>query len=116
MMKSLDQDLLTSRLKHIVADLFRLDLPEPDKISDHEPLIGGNLGLDHLDALELAMCIEEEFGVTLPSREESDRAFANIASLVAFIVQAHASASPVREHRRTPDQNMYPALPSPSLS
>lgn len=78
-------DPLRSRLKHLVADLFRLDLPNPDQIADDEVLIGGSLGLDSLDALELAMCVEEEFGITIASAGESGCAFANIASLAAFI-------------------------------
>src|SRR5438876_407204 len=80
---------LSSRLKHLIAALFRLDLAEPDNISDYEPLIGGRLGLDSLDALELAIRVEEEFGITIHTHEESHRAFASIASLTDFI---HARA------------------------
>lgn len=80
-----DQDPLPSHLKHLIAVQFRLDLPEPDKIPDHAPLIGGNLGLDSLDALELAICLEEQFGITIHSQAESVHAFASIASLTDFI-------------------------------
>jgi acyl carrier protein len=83
--RRLDQDPLPTQLKHLVADLFRLDIAVPAEISDSEPLLGSGLGLDSLDALELAMCIEEEFGVVIQSREESHRAFANIASLADYI-------------------------------
>lgn len=76
---------MRSRLKQLVADLFRLDLPDPDRIADDEALFGSNLGLDSLDALELAICVEEEFGITIASAAESGCAFASIASLAAFI-------------------------------
>jgi acyl carrier protein len=80
-----DPDPLPSRLKHLIAAQFRLDLSEPDKIPDHEPLIGGRLGLDSLDALELALSLEEQFGVSIHSQAESNHAFASIAALTAFI-------------------------------
>lgn len=80
-----DPDPLPSRLKHLIAEQFRLDLPEPDMIPDHAPLIGGSLGLDSLDALELAICVEEQFGITIQSQAESVHAFASIASLTHFV-------------------------------
>ena len=80
-----DQDPLPSRLKHLIAAQFRLGLTDPDNIPDHEPLIGGRLGLDSLDALELAMSLEDHFGITINSQAESIRAFASIATLTEFI-------------------------------
>ena len=88
------RDFLPSRLKHLIAGLFRLNLAEPDKIPDDEPLIGGRLGLDSLDALELAMRVEEEFGITIHSQEESLRAFASIASLADFIHARTSTGAP----------------------
>jgi acyl carrier protein len=88
-------DSLLSRLKELIANLFRMDLLEPDKIADHTPLIGGSLGLDSLDVLELAFCIEEIFGVTLHHRDGSLRAFASIASLADFI-EASTQANHIR--------------------
>ncbi len=80
-----DPDPLPSRLKHLIAAQFRLDRPELDKIPDHAPLIGGSLGLDSLDALELAICVEEQFGITIQSQAESLHAFASIDSLTHFV-------------------------------
>lgn len=80
------QDPIPAQLKRLIVDLFRLDISEPEAIADDAPLIGGSLGLDSLDALELAICLEEKFGVTIQSREESLRAFASIASLTRYIV------------------------------
>ena len=78
-------DPLPSQLKRLIVDLFRLDITEPEKIADHAPLIGGSLGLDSLDALELAICLEEKFGITIQTREESQSAFASIDSLASYI-------------------------------
>jgi acyl carrier protein len=83
-----DQDSMPSQLKHLVVELFRLDIKEPDRIADAAPLLGGALGLDSLDALELAMSVEEKFGVTIGSHAECREAFASIASLASFIQAA----------------------------
>ena len=95
--RRLDHNLLLSQLKHLIADLFRLDILEPDKISDDEPLFGNRLCLDSLDLLELALCVEEEFGITIRSGEESHNVFTNIASLAGFI-RARMQTSPVRPY------------------
>lgn len=105
------QDRLPSRLKHLVAALFRPDISDPETISDRVPLIGGNLGLDSLDALELALCVEEEFGLALYSPADSQRAFSSISSLAVFI-QTHVHACPAREHSRGEIQNYGPVLPA----
>jgi acyl carrier protein len=87
-----DQNLLLSQLKWLIAGMFRPDILEPDKIVAAQPLIGDSLCLDSLDVLELAICIEEEFGVAIPSGEESHSAFTSIDSLADFI-HAHAQTS-----------------------
>lgn len=110
--RSFDHDPLPSQLKHLVADMFRLDILEPDKISDEEPLIGGNLGLDSLDALELGMCLEEKFGITIGSATESRTALASIASLADFI-RARGQTSPALSHSPATARIALQVLTSP---
>ncbi|HMD61064.1 MAG TPA: phosphopantetheine-binding protein [Opitutaceae bacterium] len=83
--RSLDQVLLLPRLKGLVAGMFRLDILAPDGIADDAPLTCGALDLDSFDLLELAIGVEEEFGIAIRSGEESRIAFASIASLARFI-------------------------------
>jgi acyl carrier protein len=96
-MKSLriSRDPLPSQLKHLVADLFRPDLVEPDTIVDHESLMTGSVGLDSLDVIELVMCVEETFGVAIRGVEESQSALASIASLAGFIRARAAHGHPI---------------------
>ncbi|RJG25467.1 phosphopantetheine-binding protein [Paenibacillus thiaminolyticus] len=55
---------LTSRIKEIIIDRLDLNI-EPHLITDDQPLFGRGLGIDSLDALELLLAIEEEFGIAL---------------------------------------------------
>ncbi len=78
-------DPLPARLKRFIVDTIKLRDTKADNITDDEPLIGGSLGLDSLDELELALGLEEEFGVVIRTRDESRAAFASIASLANFV-------------------------------
>lgn len=54
-------------------------------IDEEAPLFGEGLGLDSLDALQIAMAVEEEFGVAIPEGEEAKPLFRNVASLAAYV-------------------------------
>lgn len=77
---------MRSRLKELMISELNLEGKTPDDIDDAAPLFGEGLGLDSLDALQLAMAIEENFGVRVPEGEEARPVFANVDALVEFIV------------------------------
>ena len=76
----------------IVRELNLRDLP-PDSIDDQAPLFGDGLGLDSRDALQLAVAIEEHFGVKIPEGQEARRVFRSVASIAEHI-QQRVSAAP----------------------
>lgn len=78
-------DALTHRLKQLIVDTLHLEGVTPAAIPDNEPLIGGGLSLDSIDALELVVRLEKEFGVKIATSEESKQALASVASLVSFV-------------------------------
>ena len=94
--RRLDHDLLLSHLRNLVARILRLDVLDPDSIAADEPLMGSSLCLDSLDELELAICVEEEFGVAICGEKESHRVFTSIANLADFI-HAGAQTSPAHQ-------------------
>lgn len=66
------------------------------QIVDDAPIFGhasdgGGLGLDSIDALELVVLVEERFNVTIPDEDVGKRAFASVAALADFIVEAKAA-------------------------
>jgi acyl carrier protein len=83
--ESLKRDL--KRL--IVAELDLRDRSEQD-IEDDAPLFGEGLGLDSLDALQLAVAVEEKFAVTIPDDERAKAIFASVAALAEHV---HAERS-----------------------
>lgn len=75
----------------MVSEL-NLEGKSPADIDDAGQLFGGGLGLDSLDALQLAMSIEERFGVRVPEGDEARPVFASVNSLADYIVRAKAAA------------------------
>jgi acyl carrier protein len=78
-------DPLITRLKLLIVDTLHLDGVTPDDIDENAPLIGSGLALDSIDALELVVKIEKEFGIKIGSSEESRQALASVNSLADFI-------------------------------
>lgn len=87
----LDRDALRSELKQLMIE--ELDLRDRDarQIADDQPLFGEGLGLDSLDALQLAMAIEERFGVRVPEGEAARPVFASVSALAEYIATSRAA-------------------------
>jgi acyl carrier protein len=75
----------------MVSEVSRLDILAPDDIADDAPLSGGSLDLDSFDRLELALCIEETFGIAA-GRDEASRidggSIAGLADVLLARLQA----------------------------
>jgi acyl carrier protein len=83
----MDSAHLRSELKHLIVGELNLKGRDPETIEDDTPLFGTGLGLDSLDALQLAMSIEEKMGVRIPEGEEARSIFASVRSLADHIAK-----------------------------
>ena len=78
-------------LAKLVVEALNLEDTAPEDIDPEQALFGDGLGLDSIDALELALEISENYGVELRSDDENNRQiFASLRSLSAY-VQAQRS-------------------------
>jgi acyl carrier protein len=64
-----------------------LDLVDvtPADIPAEEPLIGGKLGIDSIDVLELVMMVEKDYGVVIDNQELGTQVFASLKALADYI-------------------------------
>jgi len=85
-------DPLLLKLKVLIVETLRLEDVTAADIPDDEPLIGGGLSLDSIDALELVVRLEKEFGIKITSSEASKAALASVSGLAAYL-RAHADPS-----------------------
>lgn len=77
-------DELKDHIRKLIIEKLRLEV-KPAEIKDDQPLFGEGLGLDSIDALELVVALEKEFGVTIGDEEVGAKAFQSLNALVAFI-------------------------------
>jgi acyl carrier protein len=76
---------IAERLKRLIVDNLHLEGLSPEQIDDQAPLFGEGLGLDSVDALELVVAVEKEFGIKIKSNEIGREVFSSVASLALFI-------------------------------
>jgi acyl carrier protein len=77
---------LESELKRLIVEALVLEDIAPEEIESEAPLFVEGLGLDSIDALELAMALEERFGVKIEDDpDENRRIFASVRSLAEFV-------------------------------
>lgn len=82
----MSQILATSnRIKRLIVDSLHLEGVQPEMIEDEAPLFGEGLGLDSVDALELVVALEKEFGIKIKSQEMGREVFSSVSSLSQFI-------------------------------
>ncbi|HEX3130289.1 MAG: phosphopantetheine-binding protein [Acidobacteriota bacterium] len=76
---------IPSRIKRLIVDSLHLEGMKPEMIEDEAPLFGEGLGLDSVDALELVVALEKEFGIKIKSQELGREVFSSVSSLSQFI-------------------------------
>ena len=84
-----EPESLQAELKKLIVETLALEDTTPDEIETDAPLFGEGLGLDSIDALEIAMVLEERYGLTLDDDPDSNqRIFESIRSLTAFVAES----------------------------
>ena len=79
-------DDLISQLKTMLIEGLRLEDVTPDDLSADVALFGGGLGLDSIDALEIGVMLDRQFGVKITSGDErNNQIFASLRSLAEFV-------------------------------
>jgi acyl carrier protein len=95
---------LSLRLKAFVVAELGLDGRDPASIDPAAPLFGEGLGLDSLDALQLAMAIEEKLAVRIPEGPDGRVALASLDALAHYLL-VHGNVAMLETFARTPPLN-----------
>ena len=83
---------IRQEIKELIVRELNLEGRDPATIEDDGMLFGEGLGLDSLDALQLAMSIEETFGVRIPEGDEARPIFRSVATLADYVVSRREQA------------------------
>jgi len=79
-----EEKSLKEQIKELIIKRLKLEI-SPQDIDDASPLFGDGLGLDSIDALELVVGLEQEFGISIPDEDVGKEAFASVNALCTYI-------------------------------
>lgn len=76
---------LRTELKQSIIEQLNLEEMEVEEIDNDEPLFGDGLGLDSIDALELIVLLEKDYGIKLEDPSKGKEIFSSINSMAGYI-------------------------------
>jgi acyl carrier protein len=76
---------LMAELKSKIISTFHLEHLTPEQIADDALLFGPELGLDSIDALEMAVMLERDYGIKLTDITLGRKVFQSVKTLADFI-------------------------------
>ncbi len=76
---------LIKELQVKVVEVLNLIDVQPDDIKVDNQLVGGDLGLDSIDVLEMVIMIEKDYGVKIDNRELGVKVFSTLGTLAEYI-------------------------------
>jgi acyl carrier protein len=77
---------LILQLKKLIIERLKLEEVSPEDIGTDDPLFGEGLGLDSIDALELVLGLEKEYGVIIPDAEVGQKVFQSVRTIAQYVV------------------------------
>ncbi|MGD8263211.1 MAG: phosphopantetheine-binding protein [Desulfobacterales bacterium] len=70
----------------IVQVLNLMDV-QPDDIKADDQLVGGDLGIDSIDVLEMVIMIEKDYSVKIDNKELGVKVFATLRTLAEYVYE-----------------------------
>ncbi len=82
----MDKNQLCENLKVQIIQQLNLEGMKPEEIANDVPLFGEGLGLDSIDALELIVLLDKEYGIKIEDPKEGKTIFHSVNSLADYII------------------------------
>jgi acyl carrier protein len=80
-------DELIDKLKHEVIQQLNLEDIFTEDIDPDAPLFGEGLGLDSIDALELIVLLEKNYGIKIEDPKDGKKIFFSIRTMAEYITE-----------------------------
>ncbi|MFH2046176.1 MAG: phosphopantetheine-binding protein [Pseudomonadota bacterium] len=85
--KKMNLDDIRKLLKELLIESLSLEDIEPDDIGDDEILFGEGLGLDSLDAVEIVVLLQRNFGLEVKDMNQGKEIFYSINTLAKYVYE-----------------------------
>lgn len=76
---------LAIELKQRIIEVLNLEDIQPEDIDNDAPLFGEGLGLDSIDALELIVMMEKNYGIKIKDPSAGKEIFKSINTMAEFV-------------------------------
>ena len=73
-------------VKKLIIERLKLEEIAVEDIDIDAPLFGEGLGLDSIDALELVIGLEKEYGISIPDAEVGKKVFQSVRTIAQYII------------------------------
>ena len=76
---------LVAELQQLIIKQLNLQDVKPESFDENTPLFGEGLGLDSIDALELVVLLDKNYGIKIYDPKESRKIFYNVKTMAEYI-------------------------------
>jgi acyl carrier protein len=84
---------LIDELKVKLIDILNLQDVSPEDFDENAQLVGGELGIDSIDVLEMVVMVEKDYGIIINNQEVGEKVFSTLTNLADYIQQNRTKAS-----------------------
>ncbi len=84
---------LIEELKVKLIEILNLQDIRPDTFDENAQLVGGDLGIDSIDVLEMVVMVEKDYGIIINNQEVGEKVFKSLASLARHIQENSPEAA-----------------------
>lgn len=84
---------LIEELKVKLIEILNLQDVSPENFDENAQLVGGELGIDSIDVLEMVVMVEKDYGIVINNQEVGEKVFSSLANLADYITKNSAKTS-----------------------
>jgi acyl carrier protein len=84
---------LIEELKVKLIEVLNLADVKPENFDENSQLVGGDLGIDSIDVLEMVVMVEKDYGIIINNQEVGQKIFSSLASLAEYIQENSTKSS-----------------------
>jgi acyl carrier protein len=83
---------LVEELKVKLIEILNLADVTPEDFDENSQLVGGELGIDSIDVLEMVVMVEKDYGIIINNQEVGEKVFSSLANLANYIKENSGKA------------------------
>jgi acyl carrier protein len=84
---------LIEELKIKLIEILNLADVKPEDFDENSQLVGGELGIDSIDVLEMVVMVEKDYGIIINNQDVGEKVFTSLANLADYIKENSSKAA-----------------------